>query len=68
MAAPSIDAMSPSADSCAMHLHSKASKIAADESEQLGDTSSLADPAVVTDLVETHSRLHLPQAPGKQGK
>ena len=43
-------------------------KIAADESEQLGDTSSLADPAVVTDLVETHSRLHLPQAPWKQGK
>jgi acetyl-CoA synthetase len=26
-------------------------KIAADESDQLGDTSTLADPSVVTDLV-----------------
>jgi len=27
-------------------------KIAADESDQLGDTSTLADPAVVKDLVD----------------
>ncbi len=27
-------------------------KIAADESDQLGDTSTLADPSVVTDLVD----------------
>jgi acetyl-CoA synthetase len=27
-------------------------KIAANETDQLGDTSTLADPAVVTDLVE----------------
>ena len=28
-------------------------KIAADESDQLGDVSTLADPAVVDDLVES---------------
>ena len=32
-------------------------KIAADESEQLGDTSSLADPAVVHELIENRLRL-----------
>jgi acetyl-CoA synthetase len=32
-------------------------KIAADEADQLGDTSSLADPSVVTQLVESHCRL-----------
>ena len=32
-------------------------KIAANEAEQLGDTSALADPAVVRDLIEAHERL-----------
>jgi acetyl-CoA synthetase len=32
-------------------------KIAADEADQLGDTSSLADPSVVTQLVESHCQL-----------
>jgi acetyl-CoA synthetase len=35
-------------------------KIAADESEQLGDTSSLADPAVVPELIENRQRLRQP--------
>ena len=37
-------------------------KIAADEAEQLGDTSSLADPAVVIELVENHRQLQLSAA------
>ena len=32
-------------------------KIAANEAEQLGDTSALATPAVVRDLIEAHERL-----------
>jgi acetyl-CoA synthetase len=31
-------------------------KIAAEEHEQLGDTSTLADPAVVADLVENRRK------------
>jgi acetyl-CoA synthetase len=37
-------------------------KIAADEADQLGDTSSLADPTVVTQLIATHSQLQAPTA------
>ena len=37
-------------------------KIAADEAEQLGDTSSLADPAVVIELVENYRQLQLSAA------
>jgi len=36
-------------------------KIAADEATQLGDVSSLADAAVVEDLIEDHRRLQLPK-------
>jgi acetyl-CoA synthetase len=43
-------------------------KIASDESAQLGDTSSLADPAVVTELVASHCRLQLSPAPMKPSK
>jgi acetyl-CoA synthetase len=43
-------------------------KIAADESAQLGDTSSLADPAVVTELVANHCRLQLSPAAMKPSK
>jgi acetyl-CoA synthetase len=33
-------------------------KIAADESDQLGDMSTLADPSVVEQLIQEHARQH----------